>query len=179
PADDVQAGVERTPLAQENLSGKQVVAKAEVVVGEFPVRVGKDRGTAAKLLETGQASLGLSHGALSEQTLGDVIRQPCPVNHVGAEILNAHYSDEGANLEVFGIDVGLAYIAALHLWVADLLGRRSLRRRQVRLLFAHAEQVLGRSAAAHAEHDQAQKKNAKPTFHSSTSSLSSRLVNTT
>ena len=162
-------------LADEYLARQHVVADVEVVVCVLAVI--DESCAAGQLLETRQPGLRRAERAFDEETLGNVISQSRPVNEIGAEILDAHHADEAADLEVFPVDGRLLYLATLDLGFDDL--PRLLGTGRSRLLVPDAEQVLRRSAARHREQSADQKKNANPTFHSSTSSLSSRLVKTT
>ena len=85
---------------------------------------------------------------------------------------------ECADLEILAVDLRLLDLTTLDFGVDHLSGR--LRRWRWRLVTTEPEQILrGRASRKRQLRHQDQKKNAKPTFHSSTSSLSFLLVNTT
>ena len=74
-----------------------------------------------------------------------MVGQPCTVDDVGSEILDAHHADERTNFEVLTVDGRLLDLAALDLRIDDLAGR--LCRRWRRFLRPEAKQVLrGRAA---------------------------------
>src|SRR5690606_28929774 len=129
----------------------------------------------------------LTHGGLEKEVFRQVIGKTRPVDGVALEVLDAQDADIGADLEVLGVDALAADLAALDLriddrtvggGIAEHLGIRSGRNNLGRrVILAAAEPG---AAWQDRREDGAQKKNANPRyFHSSTSSLSSRLVKMT
>ena len=122
-----------------------------------------------------------------EEVFGQVIREARAVDGVALEVLDAEDADVGADLEVFGIDLRALDLAPLDLRLDDRAAptaRRSRLRHGSPAARLRAQRRRRRAEQRAAGQQRApardQKKNAKPRyFHSSTSSLSSRLVKTT
>src|SRR5690606_10317881 len=170
----VERGIECPLPADEGLTGQQVVAERGVVVPVLPVTPQKVE--VAKLLRLREAEVaGLSIGGLHEQPFADVIGQAGAVDGLGTKVLDTEQTDVGPDLEIGAIDLRRLHATPLDGRIDDRSSRIRLGNRGS----GRTDETAGRRAGSEQSDEHGpQKKNANPAFHSSTSSFSSRLVNT-
>src|SRR5262249_11299904 len=133
--------------------------------------------------------------ALEEEVLGDVVSNRQAVGVLRSEVFDGDEAVVDADFDVRAADVRHFDLAPLHFGL-DNAGRSGVRILRgglgfllrgfflcVRLCLAYfaavMEPVAHRGAARKHRQDRSQKKNANPSFHSSTSSFALRWVNTT
>src|SRR5262245_25053556 len=166
-SDQVERRVHGGLAAEEDLARQEVVAEGDVVVGEIAVL---GDANVRQFLDARQARFGAPDSRFDEQVLGDVVGELHAVQRVGAEVLDAHDSEERADLEILRVDLRRLDFTSFHFGHDDAAGF-PLRLRN--------GDVLRPAMCATSQQNAAQKKNANPPLHSSISSLSLRLVNTT
>src|SRR5579864_604636 len=180
---------------EEGLAREQVVAQRDVIVREVPLSWGKQLYIAAEGLEAGAPGIRAAVFAQEEEVLGYVIGRRQSVGVLGAEVLDRDESIIDPDLDVRAPDPGDFDLAPLDFGI-DHAGRSGVRvllggqgvllrgfflgfRLCLAYFAAVMEPVAHGGAAWKAHQDRSQKKNANPSFHSSTSSFALRFVNTT
>ena len=182
-AQQVKRAVHGEAATEIHLAWKQVVPQRQAVIRESPLSVRKQLHVAAQGLVAGLAGLGPADIGLEEEVFCDVVRGANAIDIAGAEVLDGQRAEIGADLDVLGVDGRDLDLAPLHFRLDDA-GRRA-----GRLVGLDRNGFLGRGlvlrpgpvqrrAAREGQQQRRQKKNASPSFHSSISSFSLRLVNT-
>src|SRR3954471_2972967 len=91
--DEIERGVVRAVLAEEDLTWQRVPTCGQSVIRVVALAVRQQISRARQVLVTGASGARLTQGRFEEEILGEVIREARAVNDVALEVLDAQDAD--------------------------------------------------------------------------------------
>ncbi len=191
PAEQIERTGHGDAATEKGLASQEVVTEGEIVIREAPLRVRKELDVATQRLEAGAPGGAAAGLPLEKEVLRHMVGGGEAVDGIGAEVLDREGAVVQPQLHVRALDPGNDDLAALDVRVDDprrrrigvvlillRLGRFLARRCALRPNLAAVVDPIAHHAALQPQERRRQKKNANPSFHSSTCSFALRFVKT-